>query len=73
MNNKTKAKIIQGYFVTCQGSVNSICVRCKNYKSTFFTVNGLISEKKIKCGIGGFGIRRNGTCNRFCLITTCYP
>lgn len=63
MTKKTEAKINQGFVLR---PVSRECGNCKNYNSTFFwDTKGRCTEKRMRCEIGGFSVKKTNSCNLF--------
>lgn len=60
MSKKANLKTEQGYEPK---PIFAMCSNCKNFKSDHETTTyGYVAEKNIRCGIGGFAIKKQGTC-----------
>jgi len=62
-----KAKEVQGYDPKPEPAV---CSKCKHFTSERTERIGwdsrtYVDEKKLRCGIGGFAIKKMGSCNLF--------
>ena len=61
MSKQQTAKEKQGYNPK---PVFPMCSNCKHYSMQPETTNwGYTRETNIRCGIGGFAIKKQGTCN----------
>ena len=66
MSKQSDAKTKQGYVPSYQPL---FCMHCRNFKSDIVEMtNGWAKwteEKNIRCGIGGFAVKKKGTCMEF--------
>ena len=63
MSKQQKAKEAQEYTPKAQPK---FCSACMHYRSEFVTNQwNYVEEKAIRCGIGGFVIKKQGTCNKW--------
>ena len=67
MSKQSEAKAQQGYV---PNPTATACMNCENYSSDFEPTAGYGSriynkEVNIRCGIGGFAIKKLGRCNCF--------
>ena len=70
MNKQSKAKESQGYVAkatprTCQNCVNFSFDRVQTVEPTTYNPNGWWADKNLRCKIGGFVVKKMGTCNEF--------
>lgn len=71
MSKQSEAKANQGYVAK---PVPKTCMNCQHYRSDLIdrppTRNGVIytDEKNLRCGIGGFAVKKMATCNEFIAI-----
>lgn len=66
MSRQSEAKEKQGYMPK---AIPQICSNCKHYKSETAEKSGFygpwIKETNIRCGIGGFAVKKQGTCKEW--------
>ena len=66
MSKQSEAKTKQGYQPSPKPRV---CSTCTHYRSDLIKRQGLgdtwIDEKNKRCGIGGFAVKKMGTCNEW--------
>ena len=68
MSKQSEAKLAQGYE---HKPVPKTCVNCAHYRSEIsfvksaYSSQGIRQEKDIRCGLGGFAIKKMATCNQF--------
>lgn len=66
MSKQSEAKEAQGYVAK---PVPSTCSNCKHYQSKVEVLRGYFQpyekESEIKCGLGGFAVKKTATCNMF--------
>lgn len=67
MSKQGEAKAAQGYI---DKVVPKVCSGCRHYKSDMFELKGAFGEsykeeKNKRCGIGGFAVKKLGTCNEW--------
>ena len=65
MSNVKKTKELQGYV---DKFIPPVCANCKNYNSEKVKRDGMfggvyIDESKKRCSIGGFAVKKMGTCD----------
>jgi len=64
MSKQQDAKTNQGYQAK---PIFPMCSNCKHYNSDMVNVNRFYGdfkeEKNIRCGLGGFAVKKQGTCN----------
>ena len=59
---KKNIKEEQGYQ---EKPIFPMCSNCANFRSEFIPTNyGYNEEKNIRCGIGGFAVKKMGTCTK---------
>ena len=64
MSKQSEAKKNQGYNPKL---IPPMCMNCDHYESDMLPVSGFsvlsyLNEKNIRCGIGGFAVKKMGTC-----------
>ena len=66
MSKQSEAKQAQGYE---QKPVIPVCKNCSHYQSEFDVyqsfLEGFMIEKELRCGIGGFAVRKMATCKLY--------
>lgn len=68
MSKQSEAKEAQGYI---DKPVPRTCANCKQYKSKIRRIHGVWSslmeerESELRCGLGGFKVKKTAACNRF--------
>lgn len=65
MSSQSRAKSVQNYNAK---AIPQTCANCANYKSEFIVSTWnpeYKQEKNLRCGIGGFAIKKMGTCDIF--------
>ncbi|RPE05535.1 hypothetical protein EGT74_24435 [Chitinophaga lutea] len=68
MSKQQKAKETQGYQAK---PVMPFCINCQHFTSkveqvkSAWSVGTYTRESEVRCGIGGFAIKKQGTCNSF--------
>lgn len=66
MSKQSEAKAKQGYVPK---AIPQTCVNCGHFKSDFEEIKSTFStwtkETNIHCGLGGFAVKKMGTCNEF--------
>lgn len=67
MSKQSKAKEEQGYVAK---AVPMTCGNCAHFESDFKNSTGYFgggyqTEINLRCGIGGFAVKKMGTCSRF--------
>ena len=67
MSKQSEAKQAQGYE---QKPVIPVCMNCKHYQSKMHECPGIwygpyVTEKELRCGIGGFAVKKMGTCKLY--------
>ena len=63
MSKQQDAKTIQGY---TPKALPQFCSACIHYRSEFIKNQWQFTEEKnIRCGLGGFAIKKQGTCNKW--------
>lgn len=63
MSKVSEAKKAQNYYATPD---RAICSTCKHYTSDQVVSswnNKVLLEKNIRCGVGGFAIKKKATCS----------
>lgn len=62
MSKQSDAKKQQGYVAK---AIPKTCVNCSSFLFETFNRNGWSEEKNLRCGIGGFAVKKMGSCNEF--------
>lgn len=63
MSKQSEAKQAQGYDPK---PVNPVCMNCKHYRSKLTELaGGWIDESEKRCGIGGFAVKKMGSCKLY--------
>lgn len=67
MSKQTQAKEAQGYVPK---AVPQVCCNCAHFVSDKVEREGCfggvyVDEKNLRCGIGGFAVKKMGTCNEW--------
>lgn len=66
MSKQSEAKLKQNYNPK---PLPRVCMNCENYKSEMIEYKNVFSsyveEKNKRCGIGGFAVKKGGTCDLF--------
>jgi len=67
MSKQSEAKLSQNYVTK---AVPKTCMNCANYRSDlipYTSWSGMVyqTEKNMKCVIGGFSVKKMGSCDRF--------
>lgn len=67
MSKQSKAKEIQGYVPK---PVPNVCMNCSYFRSEVSIRTGYFGgeytdEKNMRCGLGGFAVKKKGTCNEW--------
>ena len=65
MSKQSEAKYLQGYVDKAEPRV---CMTCAQYRSVIVKANrhgygGYSEEKNKHCGVGGFSVKKMGTCD----------
>lgn len=68
MSKQSEAKEAQGYVPKFKPD---FCCNCQEYSSSIIREAFFEQEKKRKCGIGGFAVKKLGTCKRFVRKVDC--
>ena len=65
MSKQLQAKLNQGYQLK---PVLPVCSNCTHFKSDLIPSewnNDYIQEKNLRCGIGGFAVKKQSTCREY--------
>ena len=63
MSKQSESKQAQGYDPK---PVNPVCMNCRHYTSKLTNfASGWPEEKELRCGIGGFAVKKMGTCKLY--------
>jgi hypothetical protein len=68
MSKQSEAKAAQGYVAK---AVPRTCANCAKFlsdkvqKTSEWMKTTWVEEKNLRCGIGGFAVKKNGTCNLY--------
>jgi len=68
MSKQSQAKLAQGYE---QKPIPKTCANCIHFKSdkevikSAYSSNQYTKESNLRCGIGGFAVKKMATCNMF--------
>lgn len=65
MSKQSDAKKAQGYVDKATPMTCSNCAHFKSEKVDIGIYSPYITDKNIRCGIGGFAVKKNATCNKF--------
>lgn len=70
MSRLNAAKIAQGYVQkaeprTCVSCKNFTCDRIQTHAATSWAPNGFYEDKNLRCVLGGFAVKKMGTCDEW--------
>lgn len=70
MSKQSEAKVLQGYVAK---PVPKTCMNCQHFKSDNVLSNTWMGkdyykETNLRCGLGGFAVKKMATCNEFIAI-----